>query len=94
VHWAIPDSVDRTFLCAAVHLQTAFDQVDDGRFASSDRTHEEQHAFATFQALGMTPMGRYGQPEEIASTALFLASDESSFFTGEILPPSGGLFVG
>jgi 3-oxoacyl-[acyl-carrier protein] reductase len=45
-------------------------------------------------AMGMTPMGRYGTPEEIASAALFLASDESAFFTGEILHPSGGVFVG
>jgi NAD(P)-dependent dehydrogenase (short-subunit alcohol dehydrogenase family) len=45
-------------------------------------------------AMEMTPMGRYGQPEEIASTALFLASDDAAYFTGEILHPSGGVFVG
>lgn len=45
-------------------------------------------------AMAMTPMGRYGTPEEVASTTLFLASDESSFFTGEILHPSGGVFLG
>jgi NAD(P)-dependent dehydrogenase (short-subunit alcohol dehydrogenase family) len=45
-------------------------------------------------AMDLTPMGRYGTPQEIASTALFLASDESSFFTGEILHPSGGVFLG
>jgi NAD(P)-dependent dehydrogenase (short-subunit alcohol dehydrogenase family) len=45
-------------------------------------------------AMDMTPMGRYGTPEEIASTALFLASDDASYFTGEILHPSGGVFVG
>jgi len=45
-------------------------------------------------AMGMTPMGRFGTPEEVAATALFLASDESSFFTGELLHPSGGVFVG
>jgi NAD(P)-dependent dehydrogenase (short-subunit alcohol dehydrogenase family) len=45
-------------------------------------------------AMTLTPMARYGTPEEVASTALFLASDEASFFTGEILHPSGGVFVG
>jgi len=45
-------------------------------------------------AMNMTPMGRFGTPEEIASTALFLASDEAAFFTGEILHPSGGVFIG
>ena len=45
-------------------------------------------------AMAMTAMGRFGTPDEVASTALFLASDDSSFFTGEILHPSGGVFVG
>jgi NAD(P)-dependent dehydrogenase (short-subunit alcohol dehydrogenase family) len=44
--------------------------------------------------LARTPMGRLGRPEEVAATALFLASDESSYFTGEILHPAGGLFTG
>jgi 3-oxoacyl-[acyl-carrier protein] reductase len=38
-----------------------------------------------------TPLGRSGQPEEIAATALFLASDEASFLTGQVLSPNGGL---
>jgi len=45
-------------------------------------------------AMSVTPMGRYGTPEEIASTALFLATDDASYFTGELLHPSGGVFVG
>lgn len=37
-----------------------------------------------------TPMGRIGQPEEIAAVIRFLLSEESSFFTGETLAASGG----
>ena len=41
----------------------------------------------------MTPMGRVGRPDEMANTALFLASDESSYTTGATLYPNGGMFV-
>ena len=40
-----------------------------------------------------TPLGRTGQPEEIAAVALFLVSDESSFLTGQVLSPNGGLYT-
>lgn len=40
--------------------------------------------------LEMTPMHRVGQPEEIASTVLFLASDASSLLTGSIVLADGG----
>ena len=36
------------------------------------------------------PIGRFGKPEDVASACLFLASDESSFITGTILPVDGG----
>lgn len=40
--------------------------------------------------LASVPLGRLGQPEEIAQTALWLASDEASFVTGVALPVDGG----
>lgn len=40
--------------------------------------------------LEMTPMGRVGEPAEIASAVLFLASDAASFVTGSILSVDGG----
>lgn len=39
----------------------------------------------------MHPLGRFGQPRDIAQGALFLASDESSWITGQCLPIDGGL---
>lgn len=46
------------------------------------------------QAMSITPMGRNGTPEEQAAAILYLASDESSFTTGQTLHPAGGQFTG
>jgi NAD(P)-dependent dehydrogenase (short-subunit alcohol dehydrogenase family) len=45
-------------------------------------------------ALSRTPLGRWGEPHEIAATAAFLASDDASFITGQWISPNGGLFIG
>jgi 3-oxoacyl-[acyl-carrier protein] reductase len=42
------------------------------------------------QIVGITPLGRFGQPEDIARVAVFLASDDSSWLTGERITASGG----
>lgn len=52
---------------------------------SQNLTEEFRHFF-----LRHIPLGRMGQPEEIASTAAFLASDEAAYITGQILAVSGG----
>jgi len=43
------------------------------------------------QMLQQTPLGRIGQPDDIAPVAVFLASDDARWVTGEILAASGGL---
>ncbi|MBP0485056.1 SDR family oxidoreductase [Sagittula salina] len=40
------------------------------------------------------PMARAGQPWEVATSYLFLASDDGSYFTGQTLHPNGGIIVG
>jgi 3-oxoacyl-[acyl-carrier protein] reductase len=42
--------------------------------------------------IANTPLGRRGQPEDIAKAAVFLASDEASWITGEALSVSGGMY--
>lgn len=42
------------------------------------------------QVLGMTPIGRLGKPKDIAAAAVYLASDEADFVSGEILFVDGG----
>jgi len=41
-------------------------------------------------AVSRTPLGRIGQPDDIAKVAVFLASDDSAWMTGEVLPVGGG----
>ena len=54
---------------------------------------------ATFRANEVSkfgsdvPMGRAGEPEEVAPSYVFLASDDSSYMTGQILHPNGGEIV-
>lgn len=43
------------------------------------------------QSISATPLGRIGQPEDIARVAVFLASDEAAWITGEVIVVSGGL---
>ncbi len=45
---------------------------------------------ARAKVLSRTPMGRVGEPSEIASVALFLASDEASYITGQTIYADGG----
>ena len=39
------------------------------------------------------PLGRFGQPRDIANTALFLASEEGAYYTGQLMHPNGGVLI-
>jgi 3-oxoacyl-[acyl-carrier protein] reductase len=41
--------------------------------------------------LGLTPLGRFGEPEDVARAVRFLSSDDASFITGEVVVVGGGL---
>ena len=53
--------------------------------------HEREQFFKDYAKLH--PIGRYGQPEDIANAMLFLASDKASFMTGENVCVDGGLMA-
>lgn len=40
-----------------------------------------------------TPMGRFGEPDDVAWAAVYLASDEARFVTGQVLSPNGGWYM-
>jgi 3-oxoacyl-[acyl-carrier protein] reductase len=46
------------------------------------------------KVIGMTPLERWGLPDDIAAAAVFLASDEAAFITGQVLAVNGGVIMG
>jgi NAD(P)-dependent dehydrogenase (short-subunit alcohol dehydrogenase family) len=58
--------------------QNLFAETEAGRKAREDR-------------LATIPLGRFGKPADIAGLAVFLASDESSWMTGTVIPVDGGV---
>ena len=60
-----------------------------GTFLSPDEVKEVLPTFDSFH-----PLGRNGQPADVAGAILFLASDEASWITGALLPVDGGVTAG
>jgi len=59
-------------------------------WGKTNLSEEEMNGFAE-GVSGQVPLGRFGQGVEIARTALFLASEDSSYITGSEIPVDGGM---
>lgn len=60
-------------------------------FVETDMTHYLKEGDAAKDFLNKIPLGRFGSTEEIANVALFLASELSSYVTGQVVSTCGGL---
>ena len=58
-------------------------------FMSDDEVKEVLPSFNNFH-----PLGRNGQPQDVAAAILFLASSQSDWITGVVLPVDGGVMAG
>jgi 3-oxoacyl-[acyl-carrier protein] reductase len=62
-------------------------------FIETDMTHYLKEGEASKAFLAKIPLGRFGTAEEIGNTTLFLASDMSSYITGQVISTCGGLNI-
>lgn len=58
-------------------------------FIATDMTKDLDEA----ELKKLIPLGRFGKPEEVAALTSFLASDESSYITGQVISINGGLYT-
>lgn len=85
------DYVDQGIRCNCIcptRIHTPF--VDE--YLAKNYPGQEQEMFDNLSAY--QPIGRMGKPEEVAYLALYLASDEASFHTGDAFPIVGGKLMG
>ena len=82
------DYVKQNIRCNAIAPGTVHTPSWEGRVSSSADPIQAKKDFIARQ-----PMGRLGTPEEIAAIAVYLASDESSFATGNTFSVDGGMTI-
>jgi 3-oxoacyl-[acyl-carrier protein] reductase len=73
-------------------------RIDTDRVRSLDRNQAARLGISEEEAksrqIKNIPLGRYGEPSELAALAVFLASDKASYITGTTIQVDGGLVKG
>jgi 3-oxoacyl-[acyl-carrier protein] reductase len=69
----------RVNILAPGFIETAFGEGADPKFRQ--------------QVIQMTPLGRWGTPDDVAAAAVFLASDDAAFLTGQMISVNGGVVM-
>jgi 3-oxoacyl-[acyl-carrier protein] reductase len=69
----------RVNILAPGFIETAFGEDANPRFRQ--------------QVIDMTPLGRWGTPDDVAAAAVFLASDDAAFLTGQMIAVNGGVVM-
>ena len=69
----------RVNILAPGFIETAFGEGADPRFRQ--------------QVIDLTPLGRWGTPDDVAAAAVFLASDDAAFLTGQSIAVNGGVVM-
>ena len=84
------DYIRKGLRCNAICPGTVESPSLDGRIETLSKTSGEPVEKVRQAFIDRQPMGRLGKPEEIAAIALYLASDESAFTTGQTFIVDGG----
>lgn len=80
------DRITVNAICPGIIMQTGM----------RDRAEEEQRVMGLPSAeerIATIPLGRLGQPEDVAAIAVFLASDQASYMTGHTVNVTGGMWL-
>ena len=89
------DEVDPSPLRGLLHLGAAdfFQQVIRKRLDGLARITMNDTIQQLHRSAAETSLGRWGTPDDIATAVTFLASDEASYITGQVLAVNGGMYL-
>ena len=87
--WMLTKKAARELAPAGIRVNA----IGPGFIATNMTALLDEFEGARAEVLRQIPLGRLGEPSDIANAAVFLAGEESSYLTGEILHPDGGFFT-